>query len=394
MSIALKLSIQRPGFDLSIDTCLPERGITGLFGASGAGKTSVLRCIAGLERGFSSGLPNHSSRGSAHGAAHISARIQVGEEIWQDDTRFLPPHRRSVGYVFQEASLLPHLSVRGNLEYGLKRVESTNKRASFGHTSAGQSSFDQISFDNVVSLLGLSSLLQRDPEQLSGGERQRVAIARALLTRPKLLLMDEPLASLDDDSKASILNYIAEVQAQLNIPTLYVTHSTSEIIRLADHLLILDAGRITAEGAINDLLTRGDLPLAHHADAGVMLNGTVTGRDDKFHLSLLDVPGGQLAVSTKNLALKATVRVRLLARDISLTLIKPEQSSIQNILQASVSDIIDGSDPNPDPAQVLIKLDLGGCFCLARITRRAVHQLDLRKGTKVFAQIKSVAVVS
>lgn len=360
MSIALKLSIQRPDFELSIDTQLPEHGITALFGPSGAGKTSILRCIAGLERRSS----------------HSSAHIRVGEEVWQDDRQFLPPHRRSVGYVFQEPSLLPHLSVKGNLDYAFNRVTASNR---------------QIPFDDVIDLLGLSPLLSRGSEQLSGGQRQRVAIARALLSSPKLLLMDEPLASLDDDSKTSILNYLEEIQQQLAIPTLYVTHSTSEIVRLAEHLLILDAGRVTAEGDINELLTRSDLPFAHHADTGVMLNGKVSGHDDEFHLTLLDVPGGQLAVSSKNLTPNSSVRVRLLARDMSLTLIKPEQSSIQNILNAKISSFID----DPDPAKTLIKLDLDeDCYCLARITRRAVHHLALKKSMKVFVQVKSVAVVS
>ena len=355
MSIELKLQIERPEFKLSIDTALPERGITALFGPSGAGKTSVLRCIAGLER--------------------HPARIQVGANVWQDDKHFLPPHLRSVAYVFQEPSLLPHLSVQGNLEYGFKRVPKQQRH---------------IQFDNAVELLGLSALLHRNTEQLSGGQRQRVAIARALLTSPQLLLMDEPLASLDDDSKGSILNYIDEVQQQLNTPTLYVTHSTSEIVRLADHLIMLDAGQVIAEGEINELLTRGDLPLAHHADAGVMLKGTVAAHDDEFHLTVLNVPGGQLAVSKKNIAIGAPVRARLLARDISLTLIKPEQSSIQNILNARIDALIDDADP----AQVLIKLELDDCHCLARITRRALSKLKLNVGMKVFAQVKSVAVVS
>ncbi|MEH6638839.1 MAG: molybdenum ABC transporter ATP-binding protein [Porticoccaceae bacterium] len=355
MSIELKLQIERPEFKLSIDTVIPKRGITALFGPSGAGKTSVLRCIAGLER--------------------HPARIQVSANVWQDDKHFLPPHLRSVAYVFQEPSLLPHLSVQGNLEYGFKRVPKQQRH---------------IQFDNTVELLGLSALLHRNTEQLSGGQRQRVAIARALLTSPQLLLMDEPLASLDDDSKASILNYIDEVQQQLNIPTLYVTHSTSEIVRLADHLIMLDAGQVIAEGEINELLTRGDLPLAHHADAGVMLKGTVAAHDDQFHLTVLDVPGGQLAVSKKNIAIGAPVRARLLARDISLALIKPEQSSIQNILNARIHALIDDADP----AQVLIKLKLDGGYCLARITRRALSKLALNVGMEVFAQVKSVAVVS
>lgn len=357
MSIVLKLSLQRADFDLAVDTYLPDRGITALFGPSGAGKTSLLRCIAGLERP----------------SPQLSAYINMNGEIWQDETLSLPSHQRSIGYVFQEASLLPHLSVQGNLEYGYKRTPLAKR---------------QINFDRVIDLLGLPSMLQRRVEELSGGQRQRVAIGRALLSNPKLLLMDEPLASLDDQSKANILSYIAEVQDEFNIPTLYVTHSVNEIVRIANHLLILDSGRITAEGEINQLLIRDDLPFAHHADVGVTLNGLVSDHDEKFHLTTLKVPGGQLTVSTNSLAINTSVRIRLLARDISLALAPPEQSSIQNVLRARVNAIMD----DPDPAHVVVTLGLDEEACLARITRRAAHQLDLTPGKPVFAQIKSVAV--
>jgi len=219
MTLALSVMLARRGFALEVDCEIPGRGITALFGRSGCGKTTLLRCIAGLER-------------------IARAQIRFNGDIWQDDTHFIPTHRRSVGYVFQESSLFPHLDVRGNLEFGLRRVPAAQRR---------------IRFDEAVTLLGLEALLKQRAQQLSGGERQRVAIARALLTSPQLLLMDEPLSSLDQTSKAEILPHLERLHDELSIPVLYVSHALGEVMRLADHLVMLDAGRVQAAGPLQEV---------------------------------------------------------------------------------------------------------------------------------------------
>ena len=208
--IDARLALPRRGFTLDVALALPQTGVTALFGPSGCGKTTVLRALAGLER--------------------AAGRVALGAEVWQDDAagRFVPTHERAIGYVIQEAALFPHLDVRRNLAYGLKRIAPGERR---------------IALDQVVELLGITHLLERRPDTLSGGERQRVAIARALATSPKLLLMDEPLAALDAKRKAEVLPYLDRLHAELGIPIVYVSHAIDEVARLADHLVLMDAGR-------------------------------------------------------------------------------------------------------------------------------------------------------
>ncbi|MDP1536360.1 MAG: molybdenum ABC transporter ATP-binding protein [Burkholderiales bacterium] len=232
-----------PGFTLDVDLELPSRGVTALFGHSGSGKTTLLRCIAGLER-------------TANGY------LAIDGTLWQDGASFLPTHRRPIGYVFQEASLFPHLSVRGNLEYGAKRAQSLPARE--GGAGGGRANLCRpasADFSHIVELLGIGTLLDRKPERLSGGERQRVAIARALLTAPRLLLMDEPLAALDLARKNEILPYLERLHDELEIPVLYVSHAPDEVARLADHLVVMDGGRAVAQGPLADVLSRIDLPI-------------------------------------------------------------------------------------------------------------------------------------
>jgi molybdate transport system ATP-binding protein len=353
MSIACGFQVRRTGFALDLDVSFPGTGVTALFGPSGAGKSTLLRCIAGLER--------------------HPGRLTVNGVTWQDATRFVPVHRRPIGMVFQDPGLLPHRAVRSNLEYGWQRVPVAQRR---------------IGLDDAIDLLGLAALLDRFPATQSGGERPRVAIARALLTSPQLLLLDEPLSSLDQAGAAIILDHLDAVRRHLDIPILFVSHNVSEVVRLADHLVLIESGRVLAQGEINAMLTRTDLPLAHHADAGVMLEGRIAGHDDRFHLSLVDVPGGQLAVSRRPLAVGAPIRARLLARDLSLALAPPTQTSIQNSLHARIMELAD----DPDPAQLLVRLDLGTAHCLARVTRRAVHRLSLQPGMAVFLLVKSIAI--
>ena len=363
-ALHLHLRVQLADFVLQLALDLPTRGVTALFGRSGSGKTTALRAIAGLHR------PS-------------DALIAIGDEVWQDDAKgiFVPVHRRALGYVFQEASLFPHLDVRANMRYGMKRVPVAQQR---------------VSWEQAVELLGVGQLLNRRPDQLSGGERQRVAIARALLTSPRLLLMDEPLSALDAISKDAILPYFERLHAELDIPVLYVSHSIDEVARLADQVVLLDKGRVRASGPLSEVLTRLDLQSAFVDDMGAVLDATVVEHDDAYCLSRVMFPGGSLLVGGVSRAIGTSVRARVLARDVSLAIEAPGASSILNVLAAVVLEIRDdGSD------KVNVRLRLGGtpddndgAILISRITRRSRDLLALQIGQCVFAQVKSVALVT
>ena len=243
--------------------------------------------------------------------------------------------------------------------------------------------------DEAVAFLGLSDLLGRRPEQLSGGQRQRIAIARALLTSPQLLLMDEPLSNLDAASRDELLPHLERLHDELAVPIVYVTHNIEEVMRIADHVALLNAGRITAFGSTQELLTRADLPLIHLDQAGSILDGVIAQHDTQFHLSYVDVPGGRLAISLKAAPLGKAVRVRIQARDVSVALKPPQHSSIANILPGRVLDIT----ADRDPAQRLVRVDVGGKTVLARITQRSAFQLAIAPGLPLYLQIKSVALM-
>lgn len=362
--IAAQLRLVRAGFTLDVTLALPARGISALFGPSGCGKTTALRALAGLER--------------------AAGRVALGDEVWQDDAsgRFLPPHRRPLGYVIQESALFPHLDVRRNLDYGLRRIPADQRL---------------IAFDQAVALLGIGPLLDRRPAGLSGGERQRVAIARALLTSPRLLLMDEPLAALDAARKAEILPYLERLHAELAMPIVYVTHAMDEVARLADHLVLMDAGHVLAAGPLHELLARTDLPLARSDEAGVVLHTRVLEHDPHYRLSRLALDGGALWVGAVSQAPGSAVRVRVLARDVSVVRHAPTDSSILNVLPVTLLDL------QADPATALLGLVLGhpsadgalplGPRLLARITRRSLDTLALRPGDALYAQIKGVSLM-
>jgi len=346
-----------PGFALHAELQVFAHGVIALFGPSGSGKTTLLRCIAGLEP-------------AARGA------LQVKDEVWQDGANFLPAHRRSLGYVFQEASLFPHLSVRQNLEYGLKRIPPEQRK---------------VQLEQAVEWLGLGGLIERpSPAGLSGGERQRVAIARALLTSPLLLLMDEPLSALDAASKREILPYLERLHGELDIPVIYVSHALDEVARLADQLVLMEQGRVVASGALNEMLGRLDLPTAHLDDAGAVIEADVAAQDEQYHLTRLDFRGGSLWVSRVERPAGSAVRARVLARDVSIATAAPHGSSISNILAARIDEIRDeGAD------RVNLRLSVGsGQLLLSRITRRSCDQLGLMPGMEVFAQVKSVALIA
>ena len=356
MDIRAHFKMQLDSFMLDAAFNAPSVGVTALFGPSGSGKTTLLRCIAGLER--------------AAGTLHVHG------EVWQDDVRSLPTHKRRLGYVFQEASLFPHLSVRANLEYGLKRIPLVERKVQLEH---------------VVEWLGLSHLIGRgDPASLSGGERQRVAMGRALLTSPRLLLMDEPLSALDTASKQEILPYLERLHRELEIPVLYVSHSLDEVARLADHLVAMEKGRVIANGALNEVLVRPDLLLANFDDAGAVIEAVVGQQDPTYNLTQLDFSGGSLWVGQVKQPSGNRVRVRVLARDVSIATQLPQGSSITNILPARIAGIhCESSD------KVNISMTVGESqVLLSRITRRSLDLLGITVGMHVFAQVKSVALMA
>jgi molybdate transport system ATP-binding protein len=370
--IQARFRLARPDFSLDVDLELPGRGVSALFGPSGAGKTSILRAIAGLERapGF----------------------VRVNGATWQDDLPspadagfakagargiFVPTHKRPLGYVFQEASLFPHLDVRRNVEYGMKRVPAAGRR---------------VALEAAVELLGIGPLMARDPATLSGGERQRVAIARALATGPGLLLLDEPLAALDAARKAEIIPYLERLHDEWDTPIIYVSHALDEVARIADHLVLLERGRVTASGPVEALLARPDLRLAESDGAAAWIEGTIAGHDAAYHLLAVDIPGGRFLLPGPPRKAGQRVRLRIQARDVSLALDKPAASSIVNILSARVVDVRDDA-----PGQAIVALALGETpgpiRILARVTRKSVDALDLRSGRKLYAQVKGVAIV-
>lgn len=355
MTIEARFRIERRGFVLDVDMRIPSSGVTAVFGPSGCGKTTLLRAIAGLE-------------------PCRDGYLRVGEAVWQDGALCIPPHRRPLGYVFQEASLFAHLTARGNLEYGLRRVPSAQRK---------------VSLDRAIDLLGIGALLERRADQLSGGERQRVAIARALAVSPRILLMDEPLSSLDLMRKQEILPYLESLHDELDIPVIYVSHAPDEVARLADHLVLVEAGRVRASGAIGEMLTRFDLPLAHGADAEALVEARVAGHDMDYHLTHLEFPGGRFTVTHRDLPVGREVRLRILARDVSLASeCHADSSSILNIIPARVEQLVP-----ENPAQMLVRLSAGGAALLARVTRKSADQLALAPGREVYAQVKSAALL-
>jgi len=367
VSIELALALPRRGFALQVDLVLPGRGVSALFGPSGCGKTTLLRALAGLER--------------------AQGRVVVDGQVWQDDARgiFLPPHRRPLGYVIQEAALFPHLDVAANLAYGRQRSGADAQR---------------IALDAVVGLLGIGHLMARRPDTLSGGERQRVAIARALATGPRLLLMDEPLAALDAQRKAEILPYLERLHRELALPVVLVTHALDEAARLADHLVLLREGQVLADGPLAELLARPDLPLARLDEAGVVLEAAVAEHDARYGLMRIDLAAGSgphgvpLWLGATEAPLGQRVRARVLARDVSVARQAPQDSSVLNVLPVRLLAL------HTDHSTALLQLALldatGAALptrLLARITRRSLDTLGLQPGERLFAQIKGVALM-
>ena len=344
-------------FSLDVTLDIPASGITALFGHSGSGKTAILRSIAGLES--------------------FEGDMFVGDEPWQQGKTILPVHRRPLGYVFQESSLFPHLSVQENLLFGYKRTPEQSRL---------------LGLEQVSEWLGLEQLLLRRTQRLSGGERQRVAIGRALLTSPKLLLMDEPLSALDEQSKREIMPYLERLHDYLPIPVIYVSHSLTEVARLADHMVWLNGGRVVNSGSVQSMLTRMELAISHGDEAAAVLDTVVAGEDEQYHLTALDCRFGRLWVKRMEKSLGDSVRVRIPARDVSLSLEEETQSSILNIWRAEVVEIAAAG-----AGQMLIKLCCperkGDQPLLARITCKSHDRLGVRIGTQLYARIKSVGLL-
>ena len=344
------------GFCLDVDLILPAKGVSAIFGHSGSGKTTLLRCIAGLER-------------AKHG------QLRVNDTVWQADKHFVPTHQRPLAYVFQESSLFEHLNVEDNLHYGLKRVAVPPNKE---HVN------------KVVELMAISGLLRRFPAKLSGGERQRVAIARALLVNPQLLLMDEPLASLDSARQQEILHYLQRLPEAFDIPIVYVSHSVDEVARLADHLVVLDKGKVLRQGPLSEVISALDFPLALGSDSGAMLEVKVVERDSQWHLLKAEFAGGHFYLPDTGEALGQRLRLHILARDVSLSLSEHTDTSILNRLAATVEALED----DKEAAMTLVKLKVGQSHLLARLTRRSAAHLQLQPGSKVWAQIKAVATLN
>lgn len=371
--VAFRGTLGRFELDAAFD--VPAAGVTAVFGPSGCGKTSVLRCIAGLTR-VADGL------------------CVVDGEVWQDRESFRPTHRREVGYVFQEASLFPHLSVAQNLRFGVAGgARAAQSRAGRSADAVGLSqSPATIGFDGVVDLLGLAPLLDRAPRHLSGGERQRVAIGRALLSRPRLMLMDEPLSALDRPTREEILPFLERLHETLAIPMIYVSHDMGELERLADTLVLMQAGRVSACGPLQALQSDPALPLAVARDAAVSLDALVVDIDHAYGLVVLEMDGARLLVPGVGVSVGARRRVRVAAGDVSLSRSPPQDSTILNSLPVRIT----AARPVGNH-EMLAVLRAGpaesGATLLARITQRSWERLALAEGLDVHAQIKSVALV-
>lgn len=356
--IQIELALKREQFDLTVNLKLPANGITILFGASGSGKTTLLRSLAGLEK-------------------RALGNIWVGSELWQSskDGIFVPTHQRELGYVFQEASLFEHLNVQKNIEFGLAQNQLIESKKIL---------------DSAIELLGIRHLLKRRVNELSGGEKQRVAIARALATNPKILLLDEPLAALDFARKQEVIPWLERLRDELEIPMIYVTHSIDEAMRLGDYLVVLENGRVQQAGSLTEIFSMLDKPIIEGDDLGVIIDGQVKELDSSWSLAKVSFLGGYFWVADTGLNLNDSVRLRILANNVSVATLEPSGTSIQNCLPAQIEEI----KPGALPSQALLKLRLGEYSLLAQITKRSCHTLNLKVDQSVWVQVKSVSLIS
>jgi molybdate transport system ATP-binding protein len=352
----LKVRISKKLANFELDTEFDsDSGVTALFGRSGSGKTTLVNVIAGLVR---------PDRGA----------IEVNGECLFDSARGIdvPVERRRVGYVFQEGRLFPHLTVRGNLNYGYELAGADER---------------YVALDKVVELLGLERLLERRPANLSGGEKQRVAIGRALLASPRVLLMDEPLASLDNLRKGEILQYIERLHHEITVPIVYVTHAVDEILRLAEVVVLMAGGRVISTGKASEIMGRPELR-AHAGifEGGTVIDAKVLAHDLAYDLTTLEFAGGQLTVPGVDALVGEPIRIRIRARDVSLALTRPADISVLNVLEGRVTEVSAEQGPSAN-----VRVDVGGVMLVARVTRYSVARLELGAGREVYALIKAVS---
>ena len=356
--MTLELAFQHSfgNFSLDVNFEAQASGITALFGPSGSGKTSTINAIAGL-------------------LSPRRGRIRLGAETLFDSEAGvrMPVRTRRIGYVFQDARLFPHMSVRRNLEFGARRRGPAPNGAEFAH---------------IVELLGLDRLLERRPRSLSGGEKQRVALGRAMLSRPRLLLLDEPLAAVDQSRKAEILPYFERLRDEAQVPIVYVSHSIDEVGRLADKLVVLNDGKVAAEGAVSEIMARLDLfPLTGRFEAGAVIEAEVARHDLEDHLTEVTFDRGALWLPLIESPVGTPIRLRIRARDVMLALEEPQGLSANNALRGTIAEIRRDEGPYLD-----IQLRCGATPLIARITHRSLRRLELRPGLEVFAVIKSATV--
>jgi molybdate transport system ATP-binding protein len=354
VTLSVSLELTAGNFSVTASFAVPARGVTGLIGASGSGKTTLLRGMAGLLRG----------RGE----------VCFRGTTWQDERVFVPPHRRSIGYVFQDGVLFDHLRVRDNLLFGWRRRPRGEQR---------------MTVSQAVDLMGVGHLLDRRVTHLSGGERQRVAIARAVLAAPALLLLDEPMASLDRAGRREIVPYLEHLHAALDCPMVYVSHAHEEILRLADQVVVLEGGRVVACGPVEALAGRLDLPALDEGGAFTLLEGTVAGRDDAYELNRIEVRAGGIWLPGAPLKPGGRVRIQVPASGVSLAVGAPGRTSVQNNLPVVVREV-----ETVDGARVLVRLDAGGDRLFALVTRKAADELGIHPGLSCRALIKAVSLIT
>ncbi|MCI5043125.1 MAG: molybdenum ABC transporter ATP-binding protein [Aquisalinus sp.] len=354
---------QSDDFHLEASFSVPASGVTGVYGPSGCGKTTLLRCLAGLVK--------------------YQGALNFKGETWQDETQriFKKPHERRVGYVFQEPSLFPHLSVQQNLSFGLERAQRDTVEV-------------RINQDEVVQFLRAESLLQRAPQDLSGGERQRIAIGRALLSQPQLLLLDEPLSALDDYARKEIMMCLEDISSRFAIPVFYVSHDMREMERLADTLLLMEAGKVIGFGPLAEVQADPSLPLYHASESAVTILGRVQNLDEPYHLAEVAIPGGTITISGQNLSTGDNLRLSIKASDVSFVSDPAPATSILNCLPGRIVSV---APCQRDAGHVIVQVALGqagdGARLLGCITRKSCDRLELQAGKPIYAQIKSIAVM-
>lgn len=364
---SIRAKKRRNGFVLDVAIEISSPGVVALFGRSGCGKTTLANIVAGL-------LPAD------------EAEIVINGAVLEGNGKRVPAEHRRIGYVFQDARLFPHLDVMANLRYGEKRTQRSTSRLREASTDVGTQM--PITLDMVAPMLGLEPLLTRRVHQLSGGERQRVALGRALLSQPQLLLLDEPLASLDAARREEVLPYLEKLRDELAIPMIYVSHQFEEVLRLATHVVLMDQGKVLSQGALDELSLHPELrAIVGPESVGAVLHGTVETVDGGTGLATVRIGANSLRIHLREAKVGAAVRVQLLARDIILATSPPENISVRSVMTGTVARVV-ADDADTD----LVYVDIGGAAVLSRVTRAASISLHLRAGLPVWVLVKSVSV--